>query len=272
MIATAIRENVIMPWNTIDFEENNGLALVRLNRPEALNALSRRMAQDLCEVCERCNEPDIRAMVLTGAGRAFSAGGDLKEIGERLKTGERMEEFLWPDYQKALAKLYDVRCPTIAVVHGFAVGAGCDIALACDIRLAGASASFGQVYSHVGLVPDCGGTFFLPRVVGGAKALELILTGEVIDAEAALAIGLVRSVHPDDALMEEAMAFGRKLADGPSIALRAAKKLIRGSGGLDVATALRAEAEAQAETTDSSDFQEGISAFLEKRKPRFRGK
>ena len=109
-------------------------------------------------------------------------------------------------------------------------------------------------------------------MVGSAKALELILTGEIIDAEAALAIGLVRSVHPDDALMEEATALGRRLAEGPSIALRAAKKLIRGSGGLDVATALRAEAGAQAETVASLDFQEGISAFLEKRKPSFQGK
>ncbi|MCE2452941.1 MAG: enoyl-CoA hydratase/isomerase family protein [Nitrospinae bacterium] len=253
-----------MVWKTIGFEEENGLALVRLNRPEALNALDRQMAQDLYEVCERCSEPDIRAMVLSGAGRAFCAGGDLKEIEGRIRAGERMEEFLWPDYQKSLAKLYEVRCPTIAAVHGFAVGAGCDIALACDIRLAGAGASFGQVYSRVGLVPDCGGTFFLPRVVGSAKALELILTGDVIDAEAAFSIGLVRSVHNDDALMEEAIA--------PSVALRAAKKLIRSSGGLDVATALRAEAGAQAETVASLDFQEGIAAFLEKRKPGFQGK
>lgn len=261
-----------MAWEAIDFELEGGLALVRLNRPEALNALDRRMAKDLYEVCERCSEPEVRTMVLSGAGRAFCAGGDLKEIEARLRAGERMEEFLWPDYQKALAKLHEVRCPTIAAVHGFAVGAGCDIALACDIRLAGAGASFGQVYSRVGLVPDCGGTFFLPRVVGSAKALELILTGDVIDAEAALAIGLVRSVHHDDALMEEAVALGRRLAEGPSIALRAAKKLIRASGGLDVATALRAEASAQAETVASRDFQEGIAAFLEKRKPGFQGK
>lgn len=261
-----------MTWQTIDFEEDDGLALVQLNRPEALNALDRQMAKDLYEVCERCSEPEVRAMVLSGAGRAFCAGGDLKEIEARIRAGERMEEFLWPDYQRSLAKLCEVRCPTIAAVHGFAVGAGCDIALACDIRLAGEGASFGQVYSRVGLVPDCGGTFFLPRVVGSAKALEMILTGDVIDAEAALSIGLVRSVHHDDALMEEAMALGRRLAEGPSIALRAAKKLVRSSGGLDVETALRAEAGAQAETVASLDFQEGIAAFLEKRKPGFQGK
>ena len=149
-----------MTWETINFEMEGGLALVRLNRPEALNALDRQMARDLYEVCERCNEPEVRAMVLSGAGRAFCAGGDLKEIEARIRAGERMEEFLWPDYQKALAKLHEVRCPTIAVVHGFAVGAGCDIALACDIRLAGEGASFGQVYSRVGLVPDCGGHVF----------------------------------------------------------------------------------------------------------------
>ncbi len=98
-----------MAWETIDFEEEGGLALVRLNRPEALNALDRQMAQDLFEVCDRCNEPDIRAMVLSGAGRAFSAGGDLKEIEARIQAGERMEEFLWPDYQKSLARLHEVR-------------------------------------------------------------------------------------------------------------------------------------------------------------------
>lgn len=183
-----------------------------------------------------------------------------------------MEEFLWPDYQKALARLYEVRCPTVAAVNGFAVGAGCDIALACDIRLCGASASFGQVYSRVGLAPDCGGTFFLPRVVGAAKAMELILTGEIIDANLALSIGLVRSVHPDDSLLEAATALGRKLARGPSLALRAAKKLVHQSGVLDVKTALRAEAEAQAETSASLDFQEGLRAFLEKREPRFLGR
>ncbi len=265
-------ENITVPWKTIRFEEKDGLALVRLCRPGALNALNREMARDLYEVCGRCDEPDIRAMVLTGEGRAFSGGGDLKEIEARVRGGERMEEFLWPDYQKSLARLYEVRCPTVAAVQGFAVGAGCDIALACDIRLCAASASFGQVYSRVGLAPDCGGTFFLPRVVGSAKAMELILTGEIIDAKLALSIGLVRSVHPDDSLLQAAMALGRKLADGPSVALRAAKKLVHQSGVLDVRTALRAEAEAQAETSASLDFQEGLRAFLEKREPRFLGR
>lgn len=261
-----------MTWEAISFEEEDGLAVARLNRPDALNALNREMASALREVCERCDEPDIRVMVLTGAGRAFSAGGDLREIEARVGAGERMEEFLWPDYQKALARLYEVRCPTVAAVNGFAMGAGCDIALACDIRLAGAGASFGQAYCRVGLAPDCGGTFFLPRVAGAAKALEMILTGEVIDARTALSIGLVRSVHPDASLMEEAMALGRKLAEGPSLALRAAKKLVRESGGLDVGAALRAEAAAQAETSASRDFQEGLAAFREKRRPRFEGR
>ncbi len=260
-----------MTWATIDFERQDGLAFVRLNRPDAMNALNCAMARDLLEVCERCEEPDVRAMVVSGAGRAFSAGGDLKEIEARVSAGERMEEFLWPDYQRALARLHEVRCPTVAAVHGFAVGAGCDIALACDIRLAATSASFGQVYSRVGLAPDCGGTFFLPRVVGSAKALELILTGEVIDAATALSIGLVRSVHPDESLMEEATALGRSLAEGPTLALCAAKKLVRRSGGLDVGAALRAEAAAQAETSASADFREGLAAFLDKRTPRFKG-
>ncbi len=261
-----------MTWEAISFEEEDGLAVARLNRPDALNALNREMARALREVCERCDEPDIRAMVLTGAGRAFSAGGDLREIEARVGAGERMEEFLWPDYQNSLARLYEVRCPTVAAVNGFAVGAGCDIALACDIRLAGASASFGQAYRRVGLAPDCGGTFFLPRVAGAAKALEMILTGESVDARTALSIGLVRSVHPDESLMEEAMALGRKLAEGPSLALRAAKRLVRQSGGLDVGAALRAEAAAQAETSASRDFQEGLAAFREKREPRFEGR
>ena len=261
-----------MTRNAITFEREAGLAVVRLNRPDALNALNRDMARELGEACARCGEPGVRAMVLTGAGRAFCAGGDLKEIEARVERGERMEEFLWPDYQQALARLYEVPCPTVAAVNGLAVGAGCDVALACDIRLAGAGASFGQVYSRVGLAPDCGGTFFLPRVAGVAKALEMILTGEVIDAETALSIGLVRSVHPDESLMQEAMALGRELAEGPSLALRAAKKLTRASGGLDVGAGLRAEAAAQAETSASRDFREGLAAFREKREPRFQGR
>ncbi|MEE9275159.1 MAG: enoyl-CoA hydratase-related protein [bacterium] len=261
-----------MDLKTVQFELDAGLALVRMSRPKARNALSREMGLELQEVFGRCAGDGVRAVVLTGEGGAFCAGGDLKEIGGRIEAGERMEEFLGPDYQCAIKALYDLPKPSIAAVNGFAVGGGFDLALACDIRLAAESARFGQVYAQVGLVPDCGGTFLLPRAVGLAKALELILTGEILDARQALEIGLVRSLHPDDQLMEEALALGRRLAEGATLALSAAKSLAKRACTLDIDTALAAEASAQRETSRSADFAEGLAAFREKRAPRFEGR
>ena len=258
-----------MEWRCVRFEVSGGLAVLTLNRPETMNSLNSLMCKEIEDACGRCSSSGARALVVSGEGRAFCAGGDIKEIGGRLESGEKMEAFLGPDYQAAVAALYETHVPTIAAGKGHAVGGGFDLALACDIRLAGESARFSQIYSQVGLVPDCGGTYLLSRVIGPAKALELILTGEMLDARQAHELGLVRAVFPDEDLMEEALSLGRRLASGATLALSAAKGLMKNPG--EFRAALAAEAAAQGVTSRSADFREGLAAFGEKRPPRFQG-
>ena len=252
----------------------DGVAVVTLNRPDKLNAFNEAMHHGLMEAVDRIERDDaVRAVLITGAGRAFCAGQDLAE--RAIAPGETP-----PDLGDTLERLYEplvqritgLPKPVVAAVNGVAAGAGCNLALLCDLIIAGRSAQFIEAFVRIGLVPDAGGTFSLPRLVGLQRALGMALTGDAIDAGRALEFGLVWQVVPDEALPDEAMALARRLAAGPTTALGLTKRLLRGSFDHDLEAQLALERELQRQAGRTTDFREGVAAFLEKRPPRFTGR
>jgi 2-(1,2-epoxy-1,2-dihydrophenyl)acetyl-CoA isomerase len=216
------------------------------------------------------SDPGTRVLILTGAGGHFSAGGDVKTMAARRQTaaeGRARVESL----NRFVIRLFEYPKPTIAMVDGFAVGAGCNIALGCDLVIASDRARFGEVFARIGLVPDGGGTWLLPRLVGLAKAKELVFSADIIDAAEALRIGLVNRVVRAAELESQTHALATRIAAGPPNALSLAKALLNRSATVDLATALGFEAYAQAQTITTDDHAEGVRAFLEKRPPRFTG-
>ena len=245
-----------------------------MNRPDKLNALSVDLTTALLEAFRRAAaDAELRAIVLTGAGRAFCAGGDLALIADarRRNAGQELESLLRGGSQLALA-ICDTPVPVLAAVNGPAAGAGMNVALACDIRIASENASFGQNFAKVGLFPDFGGTYFLPRLVGPARAAEMFYTGEMISAAEAERIGVVNHVVPQDRLAAEARALAGKLAAAPPIAARAVKKVLFGSDRAALERALELEVQQQVKCFLSEDCTEGLRAFFEKRAPQFRGR
>lgn len=248
--------------------QSAGVLTLTLSRPEALNAMSLEAWHELGRALEAADaDPAVRALVLTGAGRAFSAGGDIKQMTpDRTPAEQRARLEL---INRVIERLYAFRCPTVAAVNGIAAGNGCSLALACDLVLAARGALFSMSFVRLGLVPDAGGTWLLPRLVGERRAKELIMTARRLSAEEALAWGLVTQVVDDDA-PGAAESLARQLADGPAAALRLGKQLVQAAPGSSFAEALRAEALAQGNCVAEPDYREGVAAFLEKRQPRFR--
>ena len=263
-----------MLFKTLQLEIRSGLAILTLNRPEALNALNFEMGRELLTALRHLRESEaVRAILLTGAGRAFCAGGDIKEMvpAEGRKPGSFFEEPL-KAFHDAILAIREIPKPVVAAVNGHASGAGGNLALACDYRVAGEGARFNQAFVRLGLVPDCGGTFILPRLVGWGRASELILTGRVVQAREALQWGMVNEVVPDDQLMATAVAFAEKLASGPTAAYGRAKALLNRSLDATLESQVEAERRAQLELGGTSDFLEGLRAFVDKRPPKFEGK
>jgi 2-(1,2-epoxy-1,2-dihydrophenyl)acetyl-CoA isomerase len=264
-----------MAYHQIAVNRDGGVLTITLNRPDKLNAMTAVMSDELVDVLTSAGEDDdVRAMVVTGAGRGFCAGQDLTEFEEAYRAGERpdLREHLRHSYHRLIPLLVSTPKPVIAAVNGVAAGAGVSLAAACDIRVAGDEARFTQAFVKIGLIPDSGGTWLLPRIIGYARALELSITGEVIDAEAALEIGLVNLVVAGDALQDEARDLAVRLAAMPTAAIAETKALLRSAAALDLEAALEAEAEAQARMGQTDDHLEGVMAFAEKREPRFRGR
>jgi len=254
--------------------KHEGVTILVMNRPDRLNALNNDLAVALNQVLGRIAEDDsIRVLVITGGGRAFCAGGDLAVIGKGRATGATQElEPLLRSGMQAVLKIRTMPQPVIAAVNGPAAGAGMNIALAADIRIASEEATFGQNFAKVGLFPDFGGTYFLPQLVGPAKAAELFYTGEMIDAKTALELGIVNRVVPSAQLEAEVKALAQKISDGPPVAVRAVKKALFGSEKKKLMEALEHEVQEQIRCYLSEDCNEGIRAFFEKRTPRFQGK
>lgn len=253
---------------------HEGIATLVMNRPDRLNALNNELASALNDALGRIAEDEsIRVVVITGAGRAFCAGGDLSLIGKGRQTGATQElEPLLRAGMQAVLKMRAMPQPVIAAVNGAAAGAGMNIALAADIRIAAEEATFGQNFAKVGLFPDYGGTYFLPQLAGPAKAAELFYTGDMIDAKTALSLGIVNQVVPAAQLEAEVKGLAEKIAQGPPAAIRAVKRTLFGSEKNKLAEALEHEVQEQIRCYLSEDCSEGIRAFFEKRRPRFQGK
>ena len=260
-----------MEFKDIIVELKDRLAKVTLNRPEALNALTLGMREELATAFEGfATDERVRAVLITGAGKAFCAGGDIKMWGDM--TNESVFKAIISLVRRAVLAISSLPKPVIAMVNGDAVGGGCNLALACDIVIASEGARFGETFIRLGLAPDWGGTYSLPRLVGIAKSKELLLTGKLIGAKEAEQIGLINLAVPPEKLEETAVDMARQLAHGPTRAMGIIKKLINQAWLMDLPSALEEEARAQWELVNTEDFKEGKEAFLEKRKPIFKGR
>ncbi len=254
-------------------DKKDHIGTITLNRPEKLNAFGGKMRQEIEEVVDDvCKDRSVRVIVITGAGKAFCVGGDVTEfVGGTTKALEEISPTERPAMSKIVLALNAVEKPVIAAVNGVAAGGGVNLALSCDIRIASRSARFGQVFTRRGVHPDWGGSYFLPRLVGYAKACELIFSAEVIDAREALKIGMVNQVVPNEKLMEFTMEMAEKMAKNAPIPMAFAKRALQNFNKWDLAQALDYEAYVLAITMNSKDVTEGFTAFLEKREPRFTG-
>jgi 2-(1,2-epoxy-1,2-dihydrophenyl)acetyl-CoA isomerase len=260
-----------MGYQALLVDRADGIATITMNRPEARNALDLTMREELLGALDELErDPAVRVVLLTGAGGHFSAGGDVKSMQKKhtAAEGRARVELL----NRFVLRLFSFSKPTIAMVDGFAVGAGCNIALGCDMIVASDRAKFGEVFLRIGLVPDGGGTWLLQRLVGLAKAKELVLTAEIIDAAEALRIGLVNRVVPAGELENATRALAAKIAAGPPLAAALAKSLLNRAATADLAAALEGEAFGQSIAITSEDHAEGVCAFVEKRAPRFQGR
>jgi len=271
-----------MDYETLIYEKADGIARITLNRPEKLNALAYPMEPEIgMAVDEAGRDNEVRVLVITGAGRGFCAGGDFRysqvrtgevsaeeaEIGGESIPGRLIQRLF-----QGILTLQRMDKPTIAMVNGPAVGGGFDLALACDLRIGSPNSRFMVAFTRIGLVPATGGAWLLPRVVGLPKALELIYTGDFVEAEEAHRIGLLNQLVPSEKLEEETMSLARKLADNPPVSMRLDKFMVYKGLDTDLESALGLGAACLAMALQSEDHLEGIKAFAEKRQPVFRGK
>jgi len=263
-----------MKWEFVLLEKDERVATLTLNRPDRLNAFGGNMRQEILEALEdACQDKDIRVIVITGAGKAFCAGGDVNEfvagtsqIMPKDATTER------PTMSKIVLLINTVEKPVIASVNGAAAGGGCNLALACDIRIASERARFSEAFAKRGVHPDWGGIYFLPRLVGYAKAAELIFTGDVIDANEALRIGMVNRVVPHEELNIATKELARKIVKNAPLPISLAKRGLQNFYKMDLAQALDYEAYAIGICVNTEDREEGFKSFLEKREPNFLGR
>ena len=261
-------------YENIDIVDDFGITTITLNRPEKLNSLAGHMRRDLAEALEAASSNrDVRVVVITGAGRAFCAGGDVAAMADLIERHDA-EEFsrLLGSARRVIIAIRQMTKPVIGSINGPAAGAGCNLAFACDLRLASTTATFSQSFAKVGLHPDWGGTYFLPRLVTPNKACEMFFLGDFIDAAEAHRLGIVNTVVAPEELADATRAMAERLRDSPAVALAAAKQAIYMSGAAELEEMLRYETEAQMRCFESLDGKEGVRAFLEKRTPKFTGR
>lgn len=253
-------------------QRDGAVARLTLNRPEKLNSLTLGMLADLSAALTELDGDDtVRAVILTGTGRGFCAGQDLSDH-EAMDDTRAVRAVVERHYNPVIRQIRTLPQPVVAAVNGVAAGAGCSLALACDIAIATESAKFTNAFVNIGLIPDCGGSYFLPRMVGQARALGLSLLGEPIDAKVAAEWGLIWEAVPDADFAREVETLAKRLAEMPTAAVGLIKHAINVSGHHSLDQQLAIEAELQAQAAETEDYQEGRAAFLEKRKPRFIGR
>ena len=255
--------------STILFEINGQTAFLTLNRPDKLNAFNREMAMELQQRLDDCADPDIRCVYITGAGKAFSAGQDLAEVTD--PNGPGMDQILSEHYNPIVKRIRMLEKPVIAAVNGVAAGAGANIALACDVVVAAASASFLQAFSKIGLIPDSGGTFILPRLIGWQKASALMMLGEKLSAAEAERIGMIFRYFEDAEFDSKSREIAATLAAMPTRGLALTKQALTRSFTNNFDEQLQEEDAFQQKAAQTHDYQEGVAAFLAKRKPEFTG-
>jgi len=255
----------------IQFEKIGAIGKITLNRPDKYNAFVRVMALKLQKKLDECSSDEtIRCIIISGSGKAFCAGQDLIEATD--PNGPAIEEIVRQHYNPIVKKIREIKTPVIAAVNGVAAGAGANVALACDIVVAAKSASFIQAFSKIGLIPDSGGTYFLPRLIGMQKAAALMMTGEAVSAEKAETLGMIYAVYGDSEFETSTMKLADTISSMPTKGLGYTKKLLSQTFNNSLEDQLSLEAETQALSASSKDHQEGIKAFMEKRTPQFTGK
>lgn len=261
-----------MPYETILYTIVDGVATITLNRPETLNAFNDQMIAETTEALKQAGrDAAVRCVVLTGNGRAFSSGQDLADVTARAGSFS-IRHHLRHGYNKLITTMVSLEKPIIGAINGVAAGAGCGVALAADLRLASDKASFMLAFSKVGLIPDSGVNWLLPRLVGYSRAYEMAITADKIPATKAYEWGIVNRVVPHDQLMETVAAWTGSLANGPTLAFGLTKRIMQKTWDISLSEALEYEASLQEIAGRSQDNQEGVQAFLEKRAPQFRGK
>ncbi|WP_353892751.1 short-chain-enoyl-CoA hydratase [Proteinivorax hydrogeniformans] len=259
-----------MEFNNLIYQKQGEVGILSINRPKALNALNQELLSELNIAIEKITEnADIKALLITGEGKSFVAGADISQMLDKSPEEARNFAVLGMD---VFRKIELMEIPVIAAINGFALGGGCELALACDIRIASEKAKFGQPEVTLGITPGFGGTQRLPRTVGEAKAKELIFTGDMIDAETAQNIGLVNNVVEADALLEESLKMAKKIASYSSIPVKYSKAAINRGMQMDIDSAMELEKDLFALCFASEDQKEGMAAFVNKRKPEFKNK
>lgn len=262
-----------MGYHTIIYEKEEGIGIITLNRPKQLNAITFQLKQEVSQVLDKIEvDEEVKAVILTGGTKAFSAGADIKERSGLKRTQPEYYFNQKKTHIDFYGKIEHFEKPVIGAVSGVAVGGGCEISLACDLRIASDTARFGVPEVKLGVIPSGGGTQRLPRIIGITKAKELLFTGEFIDAQEAYRLGLVNKVVPVEQLMDEAKAMAQKIALNPPLAVKFAKRAVNAGMQMDLMSGLDYETHCAALLVTSEDREEGFKAFVEKRKPVFKGR
>jgi 2-(1,2-epoxy-1,2-dihydrophenyl)acetyl-CoA isomerase len=257
--------------STIQFEIQGNVAVIKLNRPAVYNSFNKEMALEMQSRLDDCEEDDnIRAIYIIGEGKAFCAGQDLQEVTD--PNGPKLTSIVKDHYNPIIEKIRNIEKPIIGAVNGVAAGAGANIALACDICVATESSSFIQAFSKIGLIPDSGGTFTLPRLVGMQRAAALMMLGDKVGAKDAEQMGMIYKAFSDETFAEESMRLAIKLSKMPTRGIGLTKRALNLSMISDLSTQLKVEEELQTIAGKTDDYKEGVASFLEKRKPDFKGK